>query len=415
MSQVDSTRNKSSKHNKKSVLIRYGKMGLLGWFTHSGIELDQTRTRVVIKTRRGLEMGNIVGPHCYKGGSFRCSKEKVDEYYSNRSKDYPFAGDGTFVRYATSDDINEAEHLEISARKELEYCQNTAKEMNLEMKIVEAEHLLGGERIVFYFTSETRVDFRDLVKHLAHEYQTRIELRQIGARDEARLISDYESCGQQCCCQRFLKILAPVNMRMAKIQKATLDPSKISGHCGRLKCCLRYEDSTYRELRKGLPNKNTPVRTANGEGRVINTHVLTQLVEVMCKGGRREAFPVGEIEVISEEEFVKATTVAESDRGRGRRPEGARQYSRPETGDRGKRTEGGDGGQDSQQEKEGKGRNRRGRRGKGGNGGGGENKAEGQSDKSQASGEGQSAVSGESREGGNKEDAGGESAGGENS
>lgn len=400
MSQVDSTRGKSPKHNKKSVLIRYGKMGLLGWFTHSGIELDQTRTRAVIKTQRGLEIGDIVGPHCYKGGSFRCSKEKVDEYYSNRSKDYPFAGNGTFVRYATSDDINEAAHLEISAKKELEYCQKKAKDMELPMKIVEAEHLLGGERIVLYFTSETRVDFRDLVKHLAREYQTRIELRQIGARDEARLISDYESCGQQCCCQRFLKILAPVNMRMAKVQKATLDPSKISGHCGRLKCCLRYEDSTYRELQKGLPGKNTPVRTANGEGRVINTHALTQLVEVMCKGGHREAFPVDEIEIISEEEFIEATKVPEIAKGRGRRD------PRQERGGRGKRPEGGGvGGQDSEQEKGGdRGKNRRGRRGKGRDGGGEKKDQGGKSPKDDG---GKSEGQNESSEGGNKDDGGG--------
>lgn len=304
MTQSETTKGKVQKE-RKAVLVRYGKMRLLGWFTHSGLEVEHIRTRVIIKTRRGLEMGDIVGPHCYKGGSFRSSKERVEDYYSDRTKDYPLTDGGTFVRYATADDINETAHLEISARNELEFCQKLAEEMELPMKIVEAEHLLGGERIVLYFSSETRVDFRELVKQLAREYQTRIELRQIGARDEARLISDYESCGQQCCCQRFLKILAPVNMRMAKVQKATLDPSKISGHCGRLKCCLRYEDSTYRELKKLIPNKNTLVRTANGEGRVINTHILTQLVEVMYKDGRRESFPVDEIEIISEAEPAK--------------------------------------------------------------------------------------------------------------
>lgn len=302
MSQNETTKGKVQK-DRKAVLVSYGKMGLLGWFTHGGLEVEHVRTRVIIKTRRGLEMGDIVGPHCYKGGSFRSSKEKVEEYHSDRTKDYPLTDGGTFVRYATAADINEAVHLEVSAQNELAFCQKLAEEMELPMKIVEAEHLLGGERIVLYFSSETRVDFRDLVKRLAREYQTRIELRQVGARDEARLISDYESCGQQCCCQRFLKILAPVNMRMAKVQKATLDPSKISGHCGRLKCCLRYEDSTYRELKKLMPNKNTLVRTENGEGRVINTHILTQLVEVQYKDGRREGFPVDEIEIVSEAEL----------------------------------------------------------------------------------------------------------------
>lgn len=413
MSQNDTTQGKSPK-NKNAVLVSYGKIGMLGWFTHSGLEMDQTRTRVIIKTRRGLEMGNIVGPHCYKGGSFRCSKEKVDEYYSNRSKDYPLGEGGTLVRYATADDINEAEHLEISAKKELNYCQSMAEEMNLPMKIVEAEHLLGGERIILYFMSETRIDFRDLVKHLAREYQTRIELRQIGARDEARLISDYESCGQQCCCQRFLKILAPVNMRMAKVQKATLDPSKISGHCGRLKCCLRYEDSTYRQLRKGLPNKNTPVRTANGEGRVVNTHILTQLVEVMLGGARSEAFPVDEIEIISEEEFNKAMAKAQSSRSRGGRPGGDGRDSGQERGGRGKRPEG-DSGKDSQQDKGDRSKNRRGRRGKGRDGGGGEKKGDGQSKPESQPGAGQPNGNDDANKGESKEDAGGNSAGGENS
>ena len=307
MAQSETTQSKGQKE-KKAVLVRYGKMGMLGWFTHGGLDVDQTKTKVIIKTKRGLEMGDIVGQHCYRGGSFRSSKKKVEDYYCDRMKDYPLTDGGTFVRYATAADINEAAHLEISARKELEFCQKTAEEMELAMKIVDAEHLLGGERIVLYFSSESRIDFRELVKRLAREYQTRIELRQVGARDEARLISDYESCGQQCCCQRFLKILAPVNMRMAKVQKATLDPSKISGHCGRLKCCLRYEDSTYRELRKNLPNKNALVRTANGEGRVVSTHILTQLVEVQYKDGRREAFGVDEIEIVEEAAAKKEPT-----------------------------------------------------------------------------------------------------------
>ena len=166
------------------------------------------------------------------------------------------------------------------------------------MKLVHVEHLLGGEKMVFYFMAEGRVDFRELVKRLAKEYQTRIELRQIGARDEARLVSDYESCGQECCCRRFLKILEPINMRMAKMQKATLDPSKISGHCGRLKCCLRYEDETYKELKKNLPRKNAMVETEKGRGVVVDTQILTQLVVVQFDRGEREAYPVDEIKVV---------------------------------------------------------------------------------------------------------------------
>ena len=128
--------------------------------------------------------------------------------------------------------------------------------------------------------ADGRVDFRDLVRELAHQYQTRIEMRQVGARDEARLIADFETCGRECCCKNFLKVLAPVNMRMAKVQKATLDPSKISGRCGRLKCCLRYEDVVYQELARRLPPTNTVVMTADGEGVVIESQIITQLVKV---------------------------------------------------------------------------------------------------------------------------------------
>ena len=306
MTNNENTKPKAQK-NKKEVLVRYGRMGYLGWFEHSGFTIEKTRTRVVIKTKRGLELGDIVGPFCYKGGQFKSSHSQVHSYYEGAPKDYPFAGGGTLVRYATDKDLMEAEHLEVSSKEELNCCQKFASEMDLPMKIVDAEHLLGGERVVIYFTSETRVDFRELVKKLAREYQTRIELRQIGSRDEARIISDYESCGQECCCRRFLKILAPVNMRMAKVQKATLDPSKISGHCGRLKCCLRYEDETYRDLKKRLPNKNTIVETDHGIGKVIDGQILTQLVVVQYEDGKTEAVKVDEMKICTDKQFQRRT------------------------------------------------------------------------------------------------------------
>lgn len=322
MTQQEATAPKGQKE-KDTVLVRYGKMGALGWFTHKENKILKTATCVVIKTERGLELGNIVGVHCYKGGHFRCGRKELENYYENRSRDYPLTTGGTLVRYATKDDLMEERHLEVSAKEELKCCQRFADEMELPMKIVESEHVFGGERIIMYFTSAGRVDFRDLVKKLAREYQTRIELRQIGARDEARLISDYESCGQECCCRRFLKILSPVNMRMAKIQKATLDPSKISGHCGRLKCCLRYEDETYKELRANLPKKNAWVETKNGIGRVVDSQIMTQLVVVEYQTGKREAVPVAETKPADKPE------VRPLEKPRERRPE--RENSKPAT------------------------------------------------------------------------------------
>jgi cell fate regulator YaaT (PSP1 superfamily) len=221
------------------------------------------------------------------------------EYFAGSEADFSEGQSGKFVRFATADDISEERHLRKIAREEMESCRRFVKEMNLPMKIVDAEHVLGGERIIFYFMSDGRVDFRELVKRIAQEYQTRIEMRQIGSRDEAKLLGDVESCGQQCCCQRFLKNLKPVNMRMAKMQKATLDPAKISGFCGRLKCCLRYEDETYTELKKRLPRKNTLVKTEHGRGRIVDTQILTQLVMVEYENGDKAAVGVDEIEILS--------------------------------------------------------------------------------------------------------------------
>lgn len=315
MSQVDNTKSKGQKHSNQ-MLIRYGRLGYLGWFDHNEPRISKLKSHVVIKTERGLELGQIVGAHNYKGGHFKSSPEQVESYFCNRTKDYPLAGGGTFVRYATHEDLREQEHLEKNAIGEAKNCQRIAGELNLKMRIVEAEHLFGGERIIFYFTSESRVDFRELVKRLATEYQTRIELRQIGSRDEAKLISDFESCGQQCCCSRFLKILEPVNMRMAKLQKATLDPSKISGHCGRLKCCLRYEDKNYTELKRKLPERNAQVQTPKGIGKVVDVQILTQLVVVQSESGDRQAWSVDDIQRIRPGHRPRKSEKSDADKGK---------------------------------------------------------------------------------------------------
>ena len=286
--------------NEKYMLVRFGLMNTLGLFEHNESNISKMPARVVVKTERGLELGYLVGRFCpYRTGHFRLSLEQIKEYFDNSDIDITLEPTGKFIRFATSDDLSEERHLRKIAKEELNSCRRFTKELNLPMKIVDAEHIFGGERIIFYFMSDGRVDFRELVKKVAHEHQTRIEMRQIGSRDEAKLLGDLETCGQQCCCQRFLKALKPVNMRMAKMQKATLDPSKISGYCGRLKCCLRYEDKTYTELKKNLPKKNAAVKTNHGKGKVIDTHILTQLVMVEHDDGTKVAVPVEEIELIS--------------------------------------------------------------------------------------------------------------------
>jgi cell fate regulator YaaT (PSP1 superfamily) len=281
-------------------------MSTLGLFEHHEAGIPKVHSRVVVKTNRGLELGYLVGRFSsYKSGQFRLSQEQLKEYFDSDDVDLSHNQTGKFIRYATAADLSEERHLRKIAREEMEYCRRITKEMKLPMKIVDAEHVFGGERIIFYFMSDGRVDFRELVKRIAQEYQTRIEMRQIGSRDEAKLLGDVESCGQQCCCQRFLKHLKPVNMRMAKMQKATLDPAKISGFCGRLKCCLRYEDDTYTDLKKRLPKKNSTVKTKHGEGKVVDTQILTQLVLIEYQNGEKVAVPVDDIEIINESSSTK--------------------------------------------------------------------------------------------------------------
>jgi cell fate regulator YaaT (PSP1 superfamily) len=281
-------------------------MGTLGFFEHHEMKISKVQSRVVIKTDRGLELGYLVGQlTAYKGGQFRLSDGQIQDYFDESGIDFTPERVCKFIRYASSADVSEERHLRKIAKEEMECCRKFVKEMGLPMKIVDVEHVFGGERIIFYFMSDGRVDFRELVKKVAQEYQTRIEMRQIGSRDEAKLLGDVESCGQQCCCQRFLKLLKPVNMRMAKMQKATLDPAKISGYCGRLKCCLRYEDKTYTEQKKRLPKKNAKVKTKEGQGKVIDTQILTQLVVIEYENGEKSAVPVEEIELISASETTK--------------------------------------------------------------------------------------------------------------
>ena len=276
-----------------SVVIRYGIMGYLGQFRHN-LQPPPARGRnVVVRTDRGVELGEVVAvvSEDEQIELGYVTPPQLEEHIINNGPDYQFRRDGKVLRLANPQDLIDQRHLTSSAKDERKFCVQEIKDLKLDMKLVAAEHLLGGERIIFYFLAEHRIDFRELVHTLANQYHTRIEMRQVGARDEARLVGDYERCGQECCCKQFLKGLQPVSMRMAKTQKATLDPSKISGRCGRLMCCLRYEDQCYRDLKKRLPHKNIWVKTSDQIGRVTGTQILTQLVQVQLPDGSRAVFP----------------------------------------------------------------------------------------------------------------------------
>ncbi|MEE2895023.1 MAG: regulatory iron-sulfur-containing complex subunit RicT, partial [Planctomycetota bacterium] len=192
--------------------------------------------------------------------------------------------------------MNDWSAVKATSLEKVKVVKRLVADHGLEMSVVDVEPILGQEQLTVYYMSEDRVDFRDLVKALASEFGTRIEMRQVGGRDEARLTADYEKCGQHCCCKNFLKVLKPVSMRSAKQQKATLDPLKISGRCGRLMCCLRYEDQTYRELKANLPHRKTRVGTTEGPGLVVDGKILTQLVLVELEHDKRRiAVPIEEL------------------------------------------------------------------------------------------------------------------------
>jgi cell fate regulator YaaT (PSP1 superfamily) len=274
----------------KTIVVRFGVMKLVGEYPYDGEAKPGCGSKLVIRSHRGTEIGEMLTSTCPNSGcSKSVTRQQMLEYIDNSGgRDYPFFTEGRILRVATLEDMERQSRLEQQRNDVRMEARRLAQELRLPIKIVEAELLLGGERLTFYFTSEERVDFRELVRQLGQHFSTRVEMRQVGARDEARLVADYERCGQYCCCKNFLKVLKPVSMRSAKIQKATLDPLKISGRCGRLMCCLRYEDQTYDDLRKRLPRRKQRVGTPEGPGIVLDTQILTQLALVQLEGSDRQ-------------------------------------------------------------------------------------------------------------------------------
>lgn len=251
-------------------VVRYGSMRMLGVLPPRGNVSHARGARVIVRTGRGLEAGEVL---CEASEEMTARLDKPPQ--------------GQILREMTAEDANELAHLEASAQDEFRTCQRHVEALNLDMQLVDVEHLFGGERVIVYYLAEGRVDFRDLVKRLAAEFQTRIEMRQIGVRDEAKLLADFGDCGKEVCCNTHLFEMPPVSMKMAKLQKATLDPTKISGRCGRLKCCLRYEYDTYVELQKELPPAGSEVVTQQGKGRVLNQEILAQQLLVEMEDNRR--------------------------------------------------------------------------------------------------------------------------------
>ena len=261
-------------------IVRFGGTRSLGVFSAGGDSRYDRGTRVIVRTDRGLEAGEVL---CE-------ASPRAVETLKNPME-------GPLLRPMTADDHHELLRIQAQSREEFTVCQRCIAESGLEMELVDVEHVFGGERIVVYYLADGRIDFRQLVKTLAGEFQTRIEMRQIGVRDEAKLLADFGDCGQPVCCNTYLVEMPPVSMKMAKLQKATLDPTKISGRCGRLKCCLRYEYDTYEALQKGLPPLGTRVSTPSGRGRVLSQEVLAQQLLVEMDDRRRIFVPVADAQI----------------------------------------------------------------------------------------------------------------------
>ena len=259
-------------------ITRYGSMRLLGVLATRSEDQYARGDRVVVRTNRGLETGEVL----------REASENAIKQMKNPSN-------GQILRRMSLEDSAELERLQDQQKDYFKRSQQIVARLELKMELAEVEKLFGGERLIIYYISEDRVDFRELVKELAAEFQMRIEMRQIGVRDEAKLLADYGDCGKPVCCNTHLMQMPPVSMKMAKLQKATLDPTKISGRCGRLKCCLRYEYDTYVSLKEDLPPSGTEVITSSGRGKILNQEILSQQLLVELESGRRLMLHVSEI------------------------------------------------------------------------------------------------------------------------
>jgi len=234
--------------------------------------------RVVVETDRGRALGIVVAPPA------ETPRSAAPEGIKN------------ILKMATDEDIALAVTNAAREEEAFHFCHRRIVERNMEMKLVKAEYLFDGSKIIFYFTADGRIDFRELVKDLAHHFHTRIEMRQIGVRDEAKLTGGIGICGRELCCCTFLVDFTPVSVKMAKEQGLALNPTKISGQCGRLLCCLAYEFETYCSLRKALPKCGRKISFGNEEVEVVEQNVLGQTVTVVTEGGQKMTLTPHQIE-----------------------------------------------------------------------------------------------------------------------
>ncbi len=291
---------------KKVVGVRFKKVSKVYYFETLSEKPPKKGEKVIVETGRGVEYATVV-----------LDEKTIDEEkFATPLK--------PIIRVACEEDLQRHNCNIKDANDALEVCKEKIKEHNLDMKLLESEYTFDKSKLIFYFTAEGRVDFRDLVKDLATIFKTRIELRQIGVRDEAKMLGGLGPCGRPMCCSSFLGDFASVSIKMAKEQNLSLNPTKISGICGRLMCCLNYEQSTYEDIRKRMPKVGSIVKTSEGTGEVFSNNIVKESIKVKLKKGEEEVleeFKIDNIELIKghyedsiDDDDIKLEVESEEDR-----------------------------------------------------------------------------------------------------
>ena len=266
----------------KVIGVRFKKAGKIYYFDPSGLDIKKGNF-VVVETARGIEFGE-----CVIG-----IKEIPESDIVSPLK--------SVIRVAEEADMNKHKENKVKEKDALDICLKKIEEHGLNMKLIDVEYPFDNNKVIFYFTADGRVDFRELVKDLATIFKTRIELRQIGVRDEAKMLGGLGPCGRSLCCSTFLGDFASVSIKMAKEQNLSLNPTKISGICGRLMCCLNYEQSTYEDIRKRLPKVGSIVNIGDTNGEVISNNTVKESVKVKYRRGDEEIveeFKIDNIELV---------------------------------------------------------------------------------------------------------------------
>jgi cell fate regulator YaaT (PSP1 superfamily) len=243
------------------VGVRFKKAGKIYYFDPNGLHIEDDDF-VIVETIRGIEYGKVV-----------LNNKKVEE----NDVVLPLK---KVIRLADEKDRLMVQENQDAAEEAYHVCQKKVSEHGLDMKLVDVEYTFDRNKVIFYFTADGRVDFRELVKDLAAIFKTRIELRQIGVRDEAKMLGGIGPCGRMLCCSTFLGDFEPVSIKMAKDQNLSLNPTKISGLCGRLMCCLKYENDEYESSKELLPDLGEMIGTPNGLGKVVGLNILEQIIQV---------------------------------------------------------------------------------------------------------------------------------------